>query len=118
MSHIYSSRILYPRTRYIKYYYYIRKNDVACLLYLLILCLFSGLLFREADREMGFALTLGNAAFVPVIRSILMVIQAHILRALLFEVRSSCFYRPKFYIRLFFLHEKGRFDNKVSFFLM
>ena len=79
---------------------------------------FSGLLFREADREMGFALTLGNAAFVPVIRSILMVIQAHILRALLFEVRSSCFYRPKFYIRLFFLHEKGRFDNKVSFFLM
>ena len=56
----------------------------------------AGLIFRPAERDLGYALTMGNQIGVPIIRAILMAVQAHILRALLFEVRVARFYRPKY----------------------
>ena len=54
-------------------------------------------MFREAERELSYALAIGNACVVPLIRSIMMAIQAHVLRALLFDsLPVRVYYRPKY----------------------
>ena len=47
------------------------------------------MVFRPAERELGYALLIGPMLTTPSLRSILMAVQAHILRALLFNVTSS-----------------------------
>lgn len=55
----------------------------------------TGLVFREAERDLGYALVVGHAAGLPVASSIMMAIQTHILRILLFDVRPARVYKPK-----------------------
>ena len=54
-----------------------------------------GLVFRDAERDLGFGLMIGNGIVSPMIRSILMTIQGHILRALVFNPRPVRLFRPK-----------------------
>lgn len=56
-----------------------------------------GLVFREAERELSYALVIGNPMVLPLIRSILMALQAHILRVLLYDTLPvRVYYRPKY----------------------
>lgn len=44
-----------------------------------------GMVFREAEQPLGYGLTFISGDMTPLARSVLMVVQAQILRALLFE---------------------------------
>uniref|UniRef100_A0A0P4XRG9 Ubiquitin carboxyl-terminal hydrolase MINDY n=1 Tax=Daphnia magna TaxID=35525 RepID=A0A0P4XRG9_9CRUS len=53
-----------------------------------------GLVFREAERDLGYALMVSHAAGLPIANSLMMALQTHILRILLFDVRPSRVYQP------------------------
>ncbi|XP_046632540.1 inactive ubiquitin carboxyl-terminal hydrolase MINDY-4B-like isoform X2 [Daphnia pulicaria] len=53
-----------------------------------------GLVFREAERDLGYALRVSHAAGLPITNSLMMAIQTHILRILLFDVRPVRVYQP------------------------
>ncbi|XP_057380338.1 inactive ubiquitin carboxyl-terminal hydrolase MINDY-4B-like [Daphnia carinata] len=53
-----------------------------------------GLVFREAERDLGYALMVSHAAGLPITNSLMMALQTHILRILLFDVRPSRVYQP------------------------
>lgn len=47
------------------------------------------MVFREAEQPLSYGLTFTNADMTPMARSVLMVVQAHIIRTLLFETDPS-----------------------------
>lgn len=55
----------------------------------------AGLVFREAERDLGYALRVSHAAGLPITNSLMMAIQTHILRILLFDVRPVRVYQPE-----------------------
>lgn len=74
-----------------------RRTWKVQLLFSIKVLFFPGLVFREAERELSYALVIGNACVVPLIRSIMMAIQAHILRVLLYDTLPvRVYYRPKY----------------------
>ena len=48
-----------------------------------------GLVFREPDLELAYGIVICNPLITPMMRSMLMVIQGHILRALLFQSKPT-----------------------------
>jgi len=48
-----------------------------------------GMVFRPAERDLGYALVIGPTLTSPSLRSILLAIQTHILKTLLFNATSS-----------------------------
>lgn len=43
------------------------------------------MVFREAEQQLGYGLTFSGGEMTPMARSVLMIVQAQILRSLLFE---------------------------------
>ena len=73
-------RIFFLAFRYTKYLFFF---------------LFSGLVFREAERDLGYALVVSHVSGLPTATSLMMAIQSHILRILLFDVLPTRAYKPK-----------------------
>ena len=74
-----------------------KKNKLYYTLYinLYIFLNNAGLVFREAERDLGFALMVSHAAGLPITNSLMMAVQTHILRILLFDVRPARVYQPE-----------------------